>query len=147
VRERTNIHRLALGRESRTVTLEYPPHLHGSGSVVHRPPRENLSRAQVEMATLDEVLSSPIHFLKVDAEGSDYDVLEGALRTLDASPGAIIFLEHLGCFYEHPADKLDRLKELGFPLAHVDYGGDVIPVSAAVLLAEPYRAWNLVLCR
>ncbi len=149
VSSRLTIHQLAAGRESRRdLTLYYPARLPGSGSVIHRQPRDDVLTVQVDMEPLDALIQPPIHFMKIDAEAADHDVLEGALRLLDASPGVTIFFEHLCCYYlDQARAKLDRLTELGFPLAHIDFSGDVVPITREQLLADPWRPWNLYLRR
>ena len=98
--------------------------------------------------TIDSLLpESRIDFLKIDAEGSDYDALEGASRLLERSPDIIVFLEHCSEFYDNPEYKLDWLASLGFSLSHVDYMGDIVPVTAEEVLAQTRRTWNLVLER
>jgi FkbM family methyltransferase len=47
----------------------------------------------VSVAPLDDLNISPLHFLKVDAEGMEHDILEGAVRTLRASR-PILYLEN-----------------------------------------------------
>lgn len=52
---------------------------------------------EVELRTLDELLQdNPVHFIKIDVEGGEYDVLKGALQTLIKNKPYVIFEFGLG---------------------------------------------------
>ncbi len=81
---------------------------------------ENRKYTYVRSITLDKYFSSTksIDFLKIDAQGFDYQVFKGALEILKRSKNPIILgefwpygLAKAGC---NPSDYLDLLKKSGF---------------------------------
>ena len=116
---------LALGRAAGLGSLVlYPPGNFGGSSLrpdtatAHRP------RAPVEVATLDEALgllgATSVDLVKIDVEGAELDVIDGARRTLAANPAIVLVVEFLR---ENPLrfgrtveDLEARLRELGFQL-------------------------------
>lgn len=74
---------------------------------------EELQQIQVTLERIDDVVPSaiPIHLVKVDVEGAELEVLEGALVTLARWRPAVIFEHGLGGapFYGTTPDRLFRL--------------------------------------
>jgi FkbM family methyltransferase len=116
---------LALGRAAGTGTLVlHPPDNFGASSLrpgdaaAHRP------RVPVEVATLDEALDRlgvpAVDLAKIDVEGAELDVLDGARGTLAANPGIVLVVEFLRenpLRFGHTVEDLQaRLGELGFRL-------------------------------
>lgn len=79
------VHWVALGREERLASFfidhEVPSE---SGLMVRQPARRN-ERIDVEMRRLDGFALSNVDFIKLDCEGAEIDVLDGATETLARS--------------------------------------------------------------
>lgn len=60
---------------------------------VYDNPDEDILEIESEVRTLDNVLPQdlPIHFIKIDVEGAEYDVMKGAERTIKKHQPAIVF--------------------------------------------------------
>jgi FkbM family methyltransferase len=85
-------------------------------------PEANERTVRVEERRLDGLIDEPIQFLKIDAEGADAWVLQGAERLLAAKQIACIHFEH----------NLDRAQALGIapeePVRFLEsHGYEVIP--------------------
>jgi FkbM family methyltransferase len=89
------VHPVAAASERGTLSLNvtaiglswFDPHsnwptVQGSGTTV-----------EVQAVPLDEIISSPVNLIKIDAEGVDLDVLKGMKRILSESPGVSIIVE------------------------------------------------------
>lgn len=68
---------------------------HGGGRlVVGRDTKDEKNRATVSCRRLDDLLEGRRpHFIKIDAEGSEFHILRGAARTLRDSPDCIVLTE------------------------------------------------------
>jgi FkbM family methyltransferase len=116
---------VALGRAPGPGTLVlHPPDNFGGSSLRPNDASAHHARATVEVTTLDEALArlggAPVDLAKIDVEGAELDVLEGARGTLAANPGIVLIVEFLR---ENPLrfgrtveDLEARLRELGFQL-------------------------------
>ncbi len=116
---------LALGRASGAVDLI----LHscdnfGASSLRGDTEAGHQLRAPVEVTTLDDYLESHggprVDVLKLDVEGAELDVIDGASRTLAANPDILLVVEFLRenarRFGRDVEDLESRLRELGFLL-------------------------------
>ncbi|MBW7935817.1 MAG: FkbM family methyltransferase [Flavobacteriales bacterium] len=58
----------------------------------------DIEKIDVELRRLDDLLQAdlPIHFMKIDVEGGEFDVLKGAVRTLKTYKPIVIFESGLG---------------------------------------------------
>ena len=115
---------VALGRAPGPGTLVLHPSDNFGGSSL-RPDEASAhhARATVEVTTLDEALDrlgGPVHLAKIDVEGAELDVIDGALGTLAANPGIVLIVEFLRdnpLRFGHTVEDLEaRLRELGFQL-------------------------------
>jgi FkbM family methyltransferase len=111
---------LALGRARGTAELVLaPPANHGASSLRPGPQEPGV---QVQVDTLDQALAGPgrVDLIKIDVEGAELDVLDGAGRTLAASPDVVLVVEFLRenavPFGRTVEDLETRLRELGFGL-------------------------------
>jgi FkbM family methyltransferase len=90
------------------------------------------SRVRVPCARLDDMVTPPVHLLKVDTQYTDHEVIRGAEATIAASPGITIVVEFDARELErrggHPGQVLAYYQDLGFEMQLVEYGG-VRPVS------------------
>ncbi|GEM_PF-1281198 len=156
----TALERLALSNENGTAEF-YCDEETATGSLLPYayPPKGKLRRYHVKKARLDDYLNDrgildQIGLLKIDTQGHDLDVLEGAVRTLVES-APIVVLEML--FTElysgqAPAHEIVRwMAEHGYRLAglfdeHYSAEGWIgwcdgcfLPVSRAAVLHEPFQ--------
>ncbi|VVP12571.1 FkbM family methyltransferase [Pseudomonas fluorescens] len=75
---------------------------------------------QVDLISLDEIIDpgQMIHLLKIDAEGAELDVIEGAKRLLKSNPQIKLIVElglsHLERTGHSVEDWLEKFSELGF---------------------------------
>ena len=69
--------RKALSSKSGTARLYLAKGAH-SHNIIH----ESKNYIEVETTTLDELIDKPVDFIKIDAEGSELEILKGAERTL-----------------------------------------------------------------
>lgn len=87
----------AVSNSSSPRRLVVPPHDFGAA---HLDQSEDAGGIQVEVTTLDAVTSEfpagSVGFLKIDVEGGERDVLDGATETLDRNPSLILQLEICG---------------------------------------------------
>lgn len=81
-------------------------------------PPENI--INVPSVTLDSVLYErhieDLHYLKIDAEGHEYSVLQGGLKTIRSNPQLLIHVE----ITKHMSKIFDLLKNLNFKIFYLD---------------------------
>jgi len=80
-----------------------------------------IEEIKVEVKTLDNIIhhTEPIHLIKIDVEGGEWDVLKGAKNLLTANQPIIIFEygKGAGDYYEtQPKDIYLLLKEIGLSI-------------------------------
>jgi FkbM family methyltransferase len=72
----------------------------------------------VPAVPLDEIIQSPVHFVKIDAEGADLDVLKGMKRILTENPRISVIVEWapplLAAAGQDPLELPRWLQEAGF---------------------------------
>lgn len=86
----TAVHALALGETAGTATIYAREHVGRGGSSLYAPEAQ-ASGVEVEVDTLDNKITGPVDLLKVDVEGHEVPVLEGARQLLSgAHPPAVI---------------------------------------------------------
>lgn len=83
-----------------------------------------LERVEVSAHRLDSVYRRPIDILKIDAEGAEWEILEGARGLLEAGKIRLIALEfgpsNLHRAGREPSDFLSMLEELGGRISVID---------------------------
>jgi FkbM family methyltransferase len=126
--------------------LHVPRGFSGDGSLVVRRGAD-LTACRVEQRRLDDVIDAPVDFLKIDAEGADYDVLDGAVGLLPADQRVAVLLEHFAPFHDRPSERLAHWLEAGFALQYVSDQGDLTPATPEDLAAQPARLWDVWLTR
>lgn len=89
----TILHKVALGDRIGVATLSFSRGNHAQASLVADGPSDY--SCAVEVHTLDSKMagSPPVDLIKLDAEGFEPMILEGAQETLERSPGCAIMLE------------------------------------------------------
>jgi FkbM family methyltransferase len=111
-----------LGDTTKTVGLNVKP---GKSFSTHV--NEDGNDAQIK--TLDSFGFDSVDFLKIDAEGYEPLIIQGAMKTIERCK-PIIFYERKGHeerFGYHKGSVLEMLKDLGYKdLAHIDHKNGVI---------------------
>jgi FkbM family methyltransferase len=89
LRGRAEVHRVAISKVSGWATFHVPVaqdgmvmHFAGSLDDVHLRLFPRVRRYQVALRTLDEMAFTDVRFIKVDVEGTERDVLDGARNTI-----------------------------------------------------------------
>lgn len=85
----------------------------------------------IDVTTVDEILVAPetranFHFMKIDAEGVETDVLSGAQESIKRTWPKIIFENSINRLNELPTTWLCRR---GYTIHAIDHGGRLIEVS------------------
>jgi FkbM family methyltransferase len=114
--QQATIYPYALGNENGTTSFNYVatnPTYSGLRQRQYKG-EETIEKIQVEVRRLDEVIdpSMPIHIIKIDVEGGEYDVMKGATRLLDRWHPYLIFEHGLGGADKYgiaPGDVFDLL--------------------------------------
>jgi len=101
---------------------------------------------RVPLHRVDEAVAGPIDFLKIDAEGADYDVLAGATGLLEDGRASVL-IEHHSAFHADARARLRGLQRSGFRLAHVGDDGEVADIGVDDVLGDERRFWSLWLTR
>jgi FkbM family methyltransferase len=89
------------------------------------------SRVRVKATTLDAYVKARrlgrVDLIKIDVEGAELEVLEGAARTLDANPDIVLVVEFLrenAQRFGRSVEELEtHLRALGFRLFSINMGG------------------------
>jgi FkbM family methyltransferase len=118
--------RAALAGQNGRASLQLSPDNTGDNSLVAPAPRSSARTVEtVETMTLDSYLSSEgsgVDVIKMDVQGGEPQVLDGATATLASSPDVILFTEvsvpHLSV--EGALSYIGRLRDEGFELFEVD---------------------------
>ena len=104
--------------------LSFPSDDYGTGSLFAN--FENI--LDVDCVTIDSIYKNKkVDLIKIDAEGSELDILNGAVLTLSNNPNIIILLEHNLAYYNKEIDSL--LHNLDFKIWSIDNNADLKKVS------------------
>lgn len=128
-----DIRSVALSSTVGTAILSVPAHLHGSASV--RTDFENGEHegknVVVPTTTLDNEFENDMFdrwdVIKIDAEGSEEEIFNGAQGILNASSGSTLLIEWTPGAYGE--EFYDRLNDWGH-ISTVSFDGDEVPVGA-----------------
>jgi len=136
------VHRCAAGavRERRALVT----HWHSTLNTLYASPlAPEAGREEVDVRPLDELVPAPLDVLKIDVEGAELDVLEGARGLIAASPRLVALVEwnpsSLRAAGREPLELPERLRALGLePRSCIDEEagqvralGDVLPRVAS----------------
>ncbi len=111
---------------------------------------ENTGGTLIPCAPLDSLLGgSAVDVLKIDAEGCDHLIVEGASRTIAANPGLVIVVEfwpRVELRNSAPTDILGLYCDTaGFDLRRIQPDGSLLPMTREEALAHPEDFFELVL--
>jgi FkbM family methyltransferase len=142
LRDRAEVRELALSDVSGRGTLYIPLSeegvlLHLAGSLKRRHSQfRNSKTYDVEVRTLDELGLADVRFVKVDVEGSEREVLDGARATI-ARDRPIILLELLSGTYENPAADAAAICEgFGYEAFLIQRGEKIAALPAITALGK-----------
>lgn len=85
----------------------------------------------VPMCTIDSLELSPVHFIKIDVEGYELEVLRGAVETL-ARENTIVYVEI------HKKELIEPIKELMEELGHVSQEYLTVVMHGGIWLTTGY---------
>ncbi len=100
-------------------------------------------------ATLDGILGDErVDFIKIDAEGSERAIWEGARRILARGAPLTVVMEFFVDSAPDPAAFLEDIRTCGFAMSHIHNRHGLRPVTADQILTAPSnQEWMLVLQR
>jgi FkbM family methyltransferase len=107
-----------------------------------------LSAVDAPAVTLDEYVDDdiPVRLLKIDAEGSERDILVGAKRLLEDMPPAAILLElnhaTLTAHGTSTAEVMSILSDAGYELHTLGRAGRLGPAPSASKVREAANRWE-----
>ncbi|WP_078119415.1 FkbM family methyltransferase [Thiosocius teredinicola] len=144
-RDRSSVSMCAAYKEQ--TTLEFKVYeKHKGSSSIHVPDgdpekyNDSVTTVNVEARKLDDIVGEgTVNFMKIDAEGSEPEVLLGADRLLTESTDLGIVLEFAPSFYagtSRGADLLDLLSSRGFSFSMIMKDSSIKPVTREQLLAR-----------
>jgi FkbM family methyltransferase len=121
----TKLYNVALGSRDDTMRLERSWFNSGDNRVAAGPSRRAMTQAFVPVRPLDDVLEGRrLDFIKIDVQGSEYEVFKGMRRTLAHSSSVRIYFEfwpaglrRAGC---EPVELLAFLEQLGLGLYRIE---------------------------
>lgn len=91
---------------------------------------DRVERIEVDSVTLDSALDdAPVDFMKIDAEGAELRILQGAENVLARSPGLKIVFEYVGGDYG--AEILALLRRHGFEMRLIGRRGALLRLDDA----------------
>ena len=121
-------HNVGLSSETGVLNLYIPHDSHGAAldGLASFRPTANAERLEVPVKRLDDYALAEVDFIKIDVEGYEYEVLEGAKKTiLENKPVLLIEIEqrHLNRPIEDVFNKIIQLGYEGFYLQGQDMIG------------------------
>lgn len=97
------------------------------------PPGEVMVEIAVPGMRLDDAITGPVDFIKIDVEGAEEEVWAGMTRLLDANPDIIVLMEFNALRCRTPEETLAGMAAR-FPLRELLLDGPVVPVQADAIL-------------
>jgi FkbM family methyltransferase len=148
LRGKAEVHRLAISKVSGRATFHVPVaqdgmvmHLAGSLDDVHLKLFPRVRRYQVVLRTLDEMAFTDVRFIKVDVEGTERDVLDGARNTILRDRPAMV-LELLSGTHADPGMTTKGIcEDFGYDAVLVTRDGR-IPALPAIAALRKNTTWG-----
>ena len=130
------VNEVALGASETNAVLHVPTfggrhgsHLFGSLVPYGDGPQQTVS---VALRTLDSYGLEHVRFIKIDVEGTEFDVLEGAARTIERDR-PVLLIELLAGYYEDPLERIRAIcTAYGYEACIMDTSGVLKPVGSAL---------------
>jgi FkbM family methyltransferase len=149
---RTTVHAAAAGNKTGTVQFTTWRHKSGSGHLAldaHDYPADTL-KLSVPMVRLDDVVGSDrVDLIRIDAEGAEPLILEGARQTLLRSPAILICMEWaVGMISDRRdvAQFLSELRGLGFRFWKIEHDASLVELTDGAL-KELVEICNVLVAR
>jgi FkbM family methyltransferase len=101
---------------------------------------------KAQAITLDRLCTDwpRLDLVKIDAEGAEALVWEGMQKTLRRFPHAVVVMElHLQRDPPQTVGLLHQIERAGYLLRSINYEGEIVPVDADTILAQPQEHWTL----
>jgi FkbM family methyltransferase len=159
--ENVNALQVAAGREAGHLPMYYRPDVGSGGSTMRDLERE--ADELVTVARIDDLVSRPVSFMKIDVEGYELEALLGAPRVLASEP--VVCMEHsrlvpgstasesvalliqsldpsvyrltrYGTFVETKGDYRDEEVLVFVPHSRLDYVTTRVPVASSAAMAR-----------
>jgi FkbM family methyltransferase len=147
LRGRATVHPVALSDEAGRATFHVPSAddgmvLHFAGSLKGTHSQfQIVTRYEVEVRTLDQYALADVRFIKVDVEGSEREVLDGARATI-ARDRPVLLLELLSGTHPAPgAIAAGICEDFGYE-AFLVQDGEKIPALPAIAALGTNTSWN-----
>jgi len=147
LRGRAQVHALALSDAPGRATFHVP--LADDGMVLHYAGNlknthtqfRNERTYEVEVRTLDSFSFAGVHFIKIDVEGSERDVLEGGRATI-ARDRPVLLMELLSGTYQDPgAETAAICSDFGYD-AFVVQKGEKLPALPTIAKLGKNTSWG-----
>jgi FkbM family methyltransferase len=147
LRGRAEVHEVALSNAPGRATFHVP--LADDGMVLHYAGNLKNTHAQfrnertsdVAVRTLDSFGFTDVHFIKVDVEGSERDVLEGGRATI-ARDRPILLMELLSGTYQDPgAETAAICADFGYQ-AFIVHNGEKLPALPTIAKLGKNTTWG-----
>jgi FkbM family methyltransferase len=141
-------HRAAVTDHSGAVSLGIPEERLVGYSTAEFSIGETLEAVDAPAVTVDEYVDDdmPVRLLKIDAEGSEQDILTGARRLLERMPPAAVLLElnhaMLTARGSSIAEVMSTLTDAGYELHTLGRGGRLGPPPSASKVSEAASRWD-----
>lgn len=110
-----------------------------NGHLVQNPPAStDLNTFDVDIVTLDTLISAGEHidFMKIDVEGAEEFLFDGANRTLNENRNVAIVCEVNAARYTNPIEFFAKIRRFGFDLREISQDGTVVPVTVDQLISS-----------
>lgn len=133
----------ALSNYTGEATLHIPTELHGSASLSEIIPGYETTEVEVSVRPLDDyTVGAGRQILKIDAEGEEERILQGARKFLDSTPHRMVLLEYTPGAYSR--NFVDELFEK-WSVSWIDHSGGEAPVTPEWIRAQ--RDWVMLVLR
>jgi len=107
----------------------------------------NMRILEVPVAGLDDFELENVGIIKIDAEGAEYDIWTGMQKTIARSPDLSILME-VNAMRGYDISALYREASQLFPVRHVDFDGEIKPLTLEMLESQrPGSDWMMFLRR
>lgn len=142
------VHEVALSNREGAGTLYVPQteqgislHLLANLGQVH--PSHHADEIEVRLATLDSYGFDDVGFIKIDAEGSEMDIIEGARKTISRHRPTLL-VELLAGTYRNPVEQINRIRHRFGYDAWILNRGDLIEADLALMASIDVSTRNVV---